>query len=106
MSEQNDFGYKSVLEGCEFEDGKFVNPGTWRTVPSASDAVPLTPAEAAALARIREGWVVAPREPSPDMWPTYCAENCAMAGSAWDTLSQKLYRAIIRHYGSKEKANG
>ena len=62
---------------------------------------------AATLDKLASGeWVAVPREASPDLWPTYCAENQAMPGSAWDTLSQKLYRAIIRHYGSKEKANG
>lgn len=48
---------------------------------------------------IENGSLVAvPREPTPDFWPSYCAANGAMPGSAWDTLSQKLYRAIIAHH--------
>lgn len=53
---------------------------------------------AATLSDLRSGEMVAvPREPTPDFWPSYCTANGAMPGSAWDTLSQKLYRAIIKH---------
>ena len=58
----------------------------------------LTADELATLAGLRAGTLVAvPSEPTPDFWPSYCAANGAMPGSAWDTLSQKLYRAIIKN---------
>lgn len=58
----------------------------------------LTGIPASTLAALRAGTMVAvPREPTPDFWPSYCAANNAMSGSAWDTLSQKLYRALVAH---------
>ncbi len=59
---------------------------------------------AATLAALRSGEMVAvPREPAPDFWPSYCDANNAMPGSAWDTLSQKLYRAIIAHHARRSQ---
>lgn len=57
---------------------------------------------ATTLAGLRDGsLVVVSTEPAPDFWPSYCAANGAMPGSAWDTLSQKLYRAIIAHHAHR-----
>lgn len=62
---------------------------------------------ASTLAALRAGTMVAvPREPTPDFWPSYCAANNAMSGSAWDTLSQRLYRALVAHVASTEAGNG
>lgn len=59
---------------------------------------------AATLSDLRaDTHVVVPREPAPDFWPSYCDANNAMPGSAWDTLSQKLYRAIIAHHARRSQ---
>lgn len=55
----------------------------------------ITPAEAAALARIREGWVVVPREPSEEEWNRIAEMCCAIPGSLWQERAMVLWPELI-----------